>query len=163
MATAQSSHAPLLTALSTLAATASTSAELMAQIAKKLNSTLLRYNWVGFYTIEERPGSEPVLVLGPFAGTVGTYSEIPLHQGICGAVATSGETIVLNDIGDDPRYVARDLSARSELVVAFWVNGKVAGIMDVNSHFPDAFTTADRQLCETVAFLVGKYISDRQL
>jgi putative methionine-R-sulfoxide reductase with GAF domain len=77
MAATHTSHAPLLAALSVLAAAASTATELMTQIAEKLNFSMLRYNWVGFYKIEMLPSGESVLVLGPFAGTIVTYSEIP--------------------------------------------------------------------------------------
>jgi GAF domain-containing protein len=84
-----------------------------------------------------------------------------LTQGVCGAAATSGQTILLTDVAADPRYISRDLSTRSEMVVPFSVNGKVAGILDVNSHFPDAFAPADRQLCENAAATVGRFIAER--
>jgi L-methionine (R)-S-oxide reductase len=161
MASAHSSQAPLLAQLSVLAATASTATELMTQMAEKLNFSLLRYNWVGFYKIEKRPGGQGVLRLGPYAGTITAYSEIPLGQGVCGAAASSGETILLSKVSDDPRYISRDLSTLSEIVAPFSVHGKVAGILDVNSHFAEAFTHADRQLCEHAAYLVGRFISDR--
>jgi GAF domain-containing protein len=133
----------------------------MTQIAEKLNFSLLRYNWVGFYKLEKRPSGETVLARGPFAGTITTYEEIPLSQGVCGAAASSGETILLSHVAADSRYISRDLSTLSEIVVPFLVHGKVGGILDVNSHFPDAFTFADRQLCENAAYLVGKFISER--
>jgi L-methionine (R)-S-oxide reductase len=161
MASTHTSQAPLLAKLSVLAATAGTATELMTQIAEKLNFSMLRYNWVGFYKIEARPSGERVLVLGPFAGTIVTYSEIPLGQGVCGAAASSGETILLTNVAADPRYISRDLSTRSEMVVPFSVHGKVTGILDVNSHFPDAFDLADRELCETAASSVGRFISER--
>ena len=107
------------------------------------------------------PGGEPVLKLGPFAGTIATYAEIPLSQGVCGAAASCGETILLSKVADDARYISRDLSTRSEIVVPFSVHGKIVGILDVNSHFPEAFAIADRQLCENAAYLVGKFISER--
>lgn len=161
MAATNNSQAPLLAQLSIMAATAGTATELMTQIAEKLNFSLLRYNWVGFYRIVHRHGGEPVLKLGPFAGTMATYAEIPLSQGVCGAAASCGETILLSKVADDARYISRDLSTRSEIVVPFSVQGKIVGILDVNSHFPEAFALADRQLCENAAYLVGKFISER--
>jgi len=131
----------------------------MMQIAEKLNFSMLRYNWVGFYLIEKRPVGAGVLVLGPFAGTINTYSEIPLGHGVCGSAATSGETILVANAATDPRYISRDESAKSELVVPIFVHGEVAGILDVNSHFAAAFDRDDRQLCEHAAELVGRYIS----
>jgi L-methionine (R)-S-oxide reductase len=160
MRAAQNSPASLLAELNLLAARARTATELMAQIAEKLNASLLRYNWVGFYRIEAHPPGVPVLVRGPHAGSIATFLEIPLNRGVCGAAASSGETILLNDIADDPRYIARDLSTLAELVVPFSLRGKVTGILDVNSHFPRAFRDDDCLLCESAAHLVGSYLSE---
>ena len=160
MVIAQTTHASLRIELSAFAAAAYTATELMTQIAEKLNFSMLRYNWVGFYWIEKSPGAVDALVLGPFAGTIDTYAEIPRGKGVCWAAVTSGETILVSDVATDPRYISRDGSAKSELVVPVFVHGSVAGILDVNSHFTDAFTHEDRQLCETAAEIVGRYISD---
>ena len=148
--------------LNAIAAQAGTAVELMSQVAEKLNRSLVRYNWVGFYTIEDRADGERILVRGPHAGTIATFLEIPLSRGICGAAARTGETILLNDVAEDSRYLSSDLSTKSELVVPFLVDGEVAGIMDVNSHFPQAFTDGDRMLCESAAHLVGKFIAKRR-
>lgn len=153
------SPAAMVAELNTLAAQAGTATELMSQFAEKLNRSLVRYNWVGFYRIEERADGERLLVRGPHAGTIATFLEIPLNRGICGAAATTGETILLNDVAEDSRYLSSDLSTKSELVVPFSVNGEVVGIMDVNSHFPQAFTDYDRMLCESAAHLVGHFIA----
>ena len=160
MLTAQKTPAALRVELSALAASAYNATELMTQIAEMLNSSMLRYNWVGFYRIEQRAGGKGALVLGPFAGTIDTYAEISLGQGVCSAAATSGETILVTDTAADPRYISRDESARSELVVPIFAHGKVAGILDVNSRFAAAFTLEDRQLCESVAAVVGRFISE---
>ena len=161
MPTVQNSPAAMVAEVNALASRAGSAVELMAQIAEKLNRSLVRYNWVGFYRLEDRANSEPVLVRGPHAGTIATFLEIPLSRGVCGAAAHSGETIILNDVAEDRRYISRDLSTRSELVVPYFVNGRAVGIMDVNSHFPQAFTADDRMLCETVAHLVGNFIAKR--
>jgi len=159
MHSAQNSPAALLAELNALAAGAGTAAELMSQVAEKLNRSLVRYNWVGFYTIEDGVDGERVMVRGQHAGTIATFLEIPLSRGVCGAAASSGETIQLNDVAEDSRYISRDLSTQSELVVPFSVGGQVAGILDVNSHFPQAFTNDDRMLCESAAHLVGDFIA----
>ena len=151
----------MVTELNTLAAEAVTAAELMLRVAEKLNRSLLRYNWVGFYRIETRPNSERVLVRGPYSGTIATFLEIPLSRGVCGVAARTGRTILLNDVSEDSRYISRDLSTQSELVVPLSVGGRIAGVMDVNSHFPQAFTDDDRMLCESAAHVVGNFIARR--
>src|SRR5260370_22304639 len=75
-----------------MAKTCSTGKELMERICKKLNERMLKYNWVGFYMMDAH---EPdVLVLGPFMGAMTPHTRIRLNQGICGAAASTGATVV---------------------------------------------------------------------
>ena len=68
------------------------------------------------------------------------HTRIPLNQGICGAAASSGQTVVVDDVSTDPRYLACSLETKSEIVVPIFVDGKVVGELDIDSHFPAAFT-----------------------
>ncbi len=143
-----------------LAASAASAEQLMMGIVRILHEKMLKYNWVGFYMLEE---SKPVLALGPFEGAMTPHTRIPLNQGICGAAASSGKTVVVDDVNSDPRYLACSIETKSEIVVPVYVNGKVVGELDIDSHFPAAFTAEDRDLVEHCAALVGKYLeSSRQ-
>ncbi|MGB8653378.1 MAG: hypothetical protein WCD23_02565, partial [Candidatus Acidiferrales bacterium] len=62
--------------LTALAASAPSAEALMAEIVTLLHKNLLKYNWVGFYMIENS-GSEPMLVLGPFKGSMTPHTRIP--------------------------------------------------------------------------------------
>jgi GAF domain-containing protein len=84
------------------------------------------------------------------------HTRIALHQGICGAAASSGKTVVVDDVKKDPRYLACSLETKSEIVVPIFVHGKVAGELDIDSHFLAAFGDEDRELVEYCAQLVGK-------
>src|SRR6202140_3280419 len=138
-----------------LARAVPTARELMQAVAKLLHDRMLRYNWVGFYLLE--PGAQPpMLVLGAFEGAMTPHTRIPLNQGICGAAASSGQTVVVDDVGKDPRYLACSLETKSEIVVPVFVRGKVVGELDVDSHFPAAFGPEDRELLEYCAEVVGK-------
>jgi L-methionine (R)-S-oxide reductase len=138
---------------------AKSSEELMAEVAALLHQRMLKYNWVGFYMLEQQPGEPlPVLVLGPFEGAMTPHTRIPLHQGICGAAASSEKTVVVDDVSKDPRYLACSLETKSEAVVPIFVRGQVAGELDVDSHFPAAFHDEDRELLEYCAALVGKQL-----
>jgi GAF domain-containing protein len=129
--------------------------ELMKGIVELLRAQMLKYNWVGFYMLE--PGSNPpALVLGHFQGAMTPHTRIPLNQGICGAAASSGKTVVVDDVASDPRYLACSLETKSEIVVPVFVRGKVVGELDIDSHFPAAFTFSDRELVEYCAQIVGK-------
>jgi L-methionine (R)-S-oxide reductase len=141
--------------LSELAQTAPTAQELMKAMARLLHERMLKYNWVGFYLLE--PGAQPpVLVLGAFEGAMTPHTRIPLNQGICGAAASSGQTVVVDDVSKDPRYLACSLETRSEIVVPVFVDGKVVGELDIDSHFPAAFTPEHQDLVQHCAMLVGK-------
>jgi L-methionine (R)-S-oxide reductase len=92
----------------------------------------------------------------PFQGTMTPDTRIPLNQGICGAAASAGKTIVVDDVAADARYLACSLETKSEIVVPVFVRGKVAGELDIDSHFLAAFGPDDRKLCEHAAALLGK-------
>ena len=127
----------------------------MGSVVRLLHDKLTRYNWVGFYMIEHEKDGD-MLVLGPFRGSMTPHTRIPLHQGICGAAASSGKTVVVDDVNKDARYLACSLETKSEIVVPIFANGKVVGELDIDSHFFAAFGSEDRKLCEYAAELVGK-------
>jgi L-methionine (R)-S-oxide reductase len=132
-----------------------TAHDLMQKMVKLLHDRILKYNWVGFYMLE--PGAQPpVLVLGAFEGAMTPHTRIPLNQGICGAAASSGQTVVVDDVSKDPRYLACSLETKSEIVVPVFVHGKVIGELDIDSHFPAAFTAEHQELVQYCAMLVGK-------
>lgn len=141
-----------------LASTALSAEELMQGMVKKLNERMLKYNWVGFYMLEHTPGQPTMLVLGPFVGAMTPHTRIPLNQGICGAAATSGKTVVVHDVNSDPRYLACSIETKSEIVVPVFVRGKVVGELDIDSHFPSAFGPEDQELVEYCARVLGKHL-----
>ncbi len=148
--------------LDTMAATATSASELMTQMAERLHERMLKYNWVGFYMIEHGEQNTPdILALGPFVGAMTPHTRIPLNQGICGAAASSGKTVVVDDVKSDPRYLACSVETKSEIVVPVFVNGKVVGELDIDSHFPTAFGLQDRQLVEHCAALIGHFLEKR--
>src|SRR3974377_2344666 len=138
-----------------LARSTPTAQEFMTALAKLLHERMLKYNWVGFYMLEA--GSQPpALVLGPFQGAMTPHTRIPLNQGICGAAASSGKTIVVDDVSKDARYLACSLETKSEIVVPVFAHGKVVGELDIDSHFPAACAAEDQQFVQHCAVLVGK-------
>jgi L-methionine (R)-S-oxide reductase len=130
---------------------------MMRRLVKLLHDRMLTYNWVGFYLLEA-DAQPPTLVLGPFEGAVTPHTRIPLNQGICGAAASDGKTLVVDDVSQDSRYLACSLETRSEIVVPIFAHGKVVGELDIDSHFPAAFAKQDRELLEYCAFLVGRQL-----
>jgi L-methionine (R)-S-oxide reductase len=143
------------TEVTQLAQSTASAQELMQAMVKLLHHRVLKYNWVGFYMLE--PGAQPpMLVLGAFEGAMTPHTRIPLNQGICGAAASSGQTVIVDDVNNDPRYLACSLETKSEIVVPVFARGKVVGELDIDSHFPAAFTQEHKEFVQHCAMLVGK-------
>ena len=156
--TTVSKNEEVINELNRMASLSPSADDLMANLVKFLHERMLKYNWVGFYMIEKSTAAKqaPVLVLGHFEGAMTPHTRIPLNQGICGAAASSGKTVVVDDVHNDPRYLACSIETKSEIVVPVFVHGEVVGELDIDSHFPAAFTAEDRRLVEHCAALVGK-------
>lgn len=131
---------------------------LMDGLTRLLHERMLKYNWVGFYMLEAE-AEPPVLVLGHFQGAMTPHTRIPLNQGICGAAASSGKTVVVDDVKSDRRYLACSVETKSEIVVPVFVQGQVVGELDIDSHFTAAFGFEDRELIEHCAQLVGQRLA----
>src|SRR3982074_1370173 len=141
--------------ISALAERSANADDLMRKMVKILRERMLKYNWAGFYMLES--GTQPpVLVLGAFDGATTPHTRIPLNQGICGAAASSGKTIVVDDVSKDPRYLACSLETKSEIVVPIFVHGKIAAELDIDSNFAAAFTFEHQDLVQYCAKLIGK-------
>ena len=155
----ETSKQDLARELEHLAASAPSAEHLMTTIVGRLAQHLPKYNWVGFYILQKDSPEEPdALVLGPYVGAPTPHTRIPLNQGICGAAASSGRTIVVDDVHSDPRYLACSLETKSEIVAPIFVRGEVVGELDIDSHSPAAFGPDDRRLVEHCARLVGRYL-----
>lgn len=157
MKTATSIPTNFVSELDAAARAASTASGLMTAIVALMHEKLPSYNWVGFYMLEKDHAGD-ILVLGPFRGAPTPHTRIPLHQGICGAAASSGETVVVDDVAGDPRYLSCSLETKSEIVVPIFAHGKVVGELDIDSHLPAAFGGEDRKLCVHAAALVGAWL-----
>jgi L-methionine (R)-S-oxide reductase len=162
MSTTQAKPSDLIPSLDSLAASCQSSEALMKAIVGLFHEKLTRYNWVGFYMLEKE-GSRDMLVLGPYKGTMTPHTRIPLNQGICGAAASTGKTIVVDDVNSDSRYLACSLETKSEIVVPVFAHGKIVGELDIDSHFPAAFGPDDRALCEHAAAILGRLLESHSV
>jgi GAF domain-containing protein len=125
--------------------------EAMLQTVNILKEQIPDYTWVGIYLLE---GNE--LVLGPFLGKPSPHTRIPLNQGICGAAAMHKQTVIVDDVDADPRYLACSLETRSEIVVPITRGSQVLGELDIDSDKKAAFGPADQDLLESVAALLAR-------
>ncbi len=122
--------------------------EACERAVRALREKVPHYSWVGIYLLE---GDE--LVLGPWDGPAATeHVRIPLGQGICGLAAREKQTVIVDDVNQDPRYLACFPSTRSEIVVPILTpQGRVLGEIDIDSDEPAAFGPQDREFLERVA------------
>lgn len=123
-------------------------------IANAANTSALMFqmmpdlNWAGFYFL--RAGN--VLVLGPFQGKPACI-RIPVGRGVCGAAAERRHSVLVEDVHAFPGHIACDAASRSELVVPLMRDGRVLGVLDLDSPLPARFDAADQAGVEALAAL----------
>jgi len=121
----------------------------MANMAALLWEYLPDLNWAGFYRLV---GGE--LVLGPFQGKVACI-RIPIGKGVCGAAAQTLETQRVADVHAFPGHIACDAASRSELVVPIVDQGRLIGVLDLDSPLPSRFDAGDAAGCEALVRLIA--------
>ena len=146
----------LLARIRELAAAVPTLDELEKGIVEAIAGELSYCNWTGFYMLD--PDDAQTLLLGSFVGEPTPHTRIPVTEGICGAAVALGETVVVDDVHADPRYLSCSIKTKSEIVVPIRAHGKVVGEIDIDSHTPAAFTEIDRAFLEEVARIAGTYL-----
>jgi GAF domain-containing protein len=150
-------HEELLQTFQEFAKTTPAPDALMRLIVQSLHEQMTRYNWVGFYLVD--PADAGILLVGPYAGSFTPNVRIPLDRGLCGAAARDGQSVVVDDVSKDPRYLAGSPLVKSEIVVPIFVKNRLAGELDIESYFTKAFTPAEQQFVEACAKLVGKQLA----
>ncbi len=131
----------------------SPSDEAMQHISDRLHTELLRYNWVGFFLVDAADPNS--LLLGPHAGVFTPHLRISLDQGLCGAAARVGKTVVANDVSEDSRYRMGSGQTQSEIVVPILVGGAVVAVFDINSFFKNTWSAEETAFVERCAALVA--------
>ena len=107
--------------------------------------------FAGFYLFD---GNE--LILGPFQGGVSCV-RIALGKGVCGESAASRQTVIVGDVKTYPNYISCDSSARSEIVVPMVREGRLLGVLDLDSSLVDDYDDLDlKYLEEFVDILLEK-------
>jgi GAF domain-containing protein len=109
-----------------------------AQFSAFVFQELSDLNWAGFYLVR---GEE--LVLGPFQGKVACV-RIPFGRGVCGAAAATGQTQRVEDVHAFAGHIACDSASNSELVVPLFKDGRLLGVLDLDSPLLSRFSAADQ-------------------
>lgn len=120
----------------------------LANAAGLLFDQMEDINWAGFYILHDN-----FLVLGPFQGKP-ACTRIPVGKGVCGTAAAMAKTILVPDVHQFPGHIACDACSRSEIVLPFFVDGILTGVLDIDSPVYNRFDAADvRGLEEFIALL----------
>ena len=101
-------------------------------------------NWAGFYLMKDGE-----LVLGPFQGQPACV-RIKLGQGVCGAGAAKGETVIVPDVHEFPGHIACDSASNSEIVVPLRKDSRLIGVLDLDSPLRSRFDQEDAAGLETL-------------
>ncbi len=110
-------------------------------------------NWAGFYLMNK--GS---LLLGPFQGKVACI-RIALGKGVCGTAAGNDETLVVPNVHEFPGHIACDCASNSEIVVPIHKDGKVVGVLDIDSPNLNRFSEEDKLGLEKFVKALEKVIT----
>jgi GAF domain-containing protein len=122
----------------------------LANIAAILKQAF-NFHWVGFY----RTTAANLLTLGPFQGPLACVS-IPFDKGVCGAAATTRQTVLVRDVETFPGHIACSSLSRSEIVVPLVHDGATRLVLDVDSDKPDDFDAIDLAYLELIVGLISR-------
>lgn len=120
----------------------------MANTAALLFDWLPEVNWAGFYRLIEGE-----LVLGPFQGKAACI-RIEIGSGVCGTAAATRETQLVADVHVFPGHIACDAASESEIVVPLLADGRLIGVLDIDSPLVGRFDEEDRAGCEAIGRLL---------
>ena len=120
----------------------------ISNFAALLFNTLPSLNWAGFYLLR---GTD--LVLGPFQGKP-ACSCIAMGDGVCGTAALQRAAVVVPDVHAFPGHIVCDEASQSEMVLPVFKDGRLVGVLDLDSPLSGRFDETDRdsiqQLLQTL-------------
>ncbi|SRR5690554_6184488 len=124
----------------------------LSNAAALLHQFLTDVNWTGFYLND---GNE--LVLGPFQGLPACV-RIPFGKGVCGTCAAKRETVRVEDVHQFPGHIACDARSRSEIVIPVVKDGKLLGVLDIDSPSLNRFDELDQKKLEEFVSVLAEFL-----
>ena len=128
-----------------------------SQFSALVYSAIADLNWAGFYLLRPgKKGDAQELLVGPFQGKV-ACARIPFGRGVCGAAASTRETILVPDVHAFPGHIACDSASASEIVIPVLKDDRLIGVFDIDSPKLERFSDEDRAGLEAMlaAFVAG--------
>jgi GAF domain-containing protein len=124
--------------------------EKLKRVVSFLDHYVEYYNWTGFYLTR----NENKLELGPYVGEPSEHVLIDFGQGICGQAAEAKDNFIVGDVSKETNYLSCSSKTKSEIVIPLMKNSIVIGELDIDSHFINAFTSADERFLENIIELL---------
>ena len=125
-------------------------------LARMATMTALLYHkfdyffWCGFYRL-----ADGELIVGPYQGPL-ACQVLARDKGVCWAGIREDKTIVVADVRQFPGHIACDARSLSEIVVPYRdMDGKVAGVLDVDSDRLAQFDEVDAGQLEAIVALLN--------
>jgi GAF domain-containing protein len=129
----------------------------LANISALIYDELSDLNWAGFYLM--RDGK---LILGPFQGKL-ACTQIPIGKGVCGTAVAENKTMLVENVHEFPGHIACDSASNSEIVIPVRHDGKVIGVLDIDSPLVGRFSEEDKAGLEKLVFVLEAHIHSNDL
>lgn len=123
----------------------------LIRVCNLIEIKLDRYNWVGFYFMNHQTKK---LHLGPYIGAPTDHTVIEFGKGICGQVAESGQSFVVDDVNAQSNYIACSIDVKSEIVVPMYLGDQLIAQIDIDSNTISAFDHRDDLFLKEVNKLI---------
>lgn len=122
--------------------------ECLQKVAQLLSDKIDVYDWVGFYIAAAN--GRPELHLGPYVGNPTDHTVIPFGKGICGQVAESHKTFVVDDVEAEDNYLSCNIHVKSEIVVPIMQGDRFLAQLDIDSNTKAAMDQTHQRVLENI-------------
>ena len=128
----------------------------LANCSALLFYALKDINWAGFYLTQTNQSTgKEYLLLGPFQGKTACI-RIPSGRGVCGTALATKEIQLVKDVHEFPGHIACDSASNSEIVLPIFQNGKVVGVLDIDSPKFARFDEEDKEGLQLLVTILEK-------
>ena len=125
----------------------------LSNVTAALRQSFDKISWVGFYLLKDN-----ILYLGPFQGKI-ACTVIKIGNGVCGTSAEKKETLIVDDVDKFPGHIACDSGSKSEIVIPLIKDGKLLGVLDLDSYEYSSFNETDKKYLEKICKLIASKLS----
>lgn len=124
----------------------------MSNLSAAIYQYMDRLNWCGFYLLDETGKN---LYLGPFQGKI-ACTDINIENGVCGKAVKTDSIQSVPDVHQFEGHIACDSDSESEIVLPLRKNGKIWGVLDIDSPIKNRFSKEDENFLSKMADIIGE-------